>query len=292
MPFETTWPTVRDSIVALAPMFYTGQRDFPEILGTGFVVSRDGVVCTCKHVADLFATLPRPAGFDGIPAVAVFFREDAGGGWGFLPRRILAVGGVAVIGDAAGYRGPIPPDVSYLVIDVRETPWLPLAEAPLLEGEQVAVAGFPMGTDLLRAPGWLHQLTPTLHAGIVSAVLPYGRHPRPHGCLLDVQILGGSSGSPVFRQDGTVVGMVYAQVNQPMTVDTVAGAITLAIPAGLACCVSRDVLVTTLPQARAAAVAQFLNRPTFAEVLDRAQRQPLDAEDGLLAGWPGRPVGE
>ncbi len=70
-----------------------------------------------------------------------------------------------------------------------------------------------MGTDALMAPGWIHQLTPTLQRGIVSAVLPFPCS-TPHAYSVNVMVQGGASGSSVFLCDtGAVVGVLYAGLN-------------------------------------------------------------------------------
>jgi hypothetical protein len=74
---------------------------------------------------------------------------------------------------------------------------------------EIATAGFPMGTDALSAPGWIHQMTPTLQRGIVSAVLPFTCN-TPHGFAINVMTQGGASGSPVFYPNtGEVAGVLY-----------------------------------------------------------------------------------
>ena len=88
------------------------------------------------------------------------------------------------------------------------------AAVPLEEGRMVATAGFPMGTDALVAPGYLHQMTPTLQQGIISAVLPFAGTPKPHALMINVMTQGGASGSPVFAPDRpSVIGVLYAGLN-------------------------------------------------------------------------------
>ncbi len=66
-----------------------------------------------------------------------------------------------------------------------------------------------MGTDALTAPGWLHQVAPTLQKGIISAVLPFVC-PTPHAYSVNIMTQGGASGSPVFLSEtGAVVGVLY-----------------------------------------------------------------------------------
>lgn len=257
-------------------MFSTRQRDFPAVVGTGFLVSRHGIVCTCRHVADAFPGLPKPADFTGIPALALLFRaEPATGNWGFIPIDITSVGYATVTGDITGYAGPRPPDVALLRLGVTDTPFLWIADPPIVEGEEVGIAGFPMGTDLFKAPGWLHQITPTLLSGIVSAVLPHHLHPTPHGLIVHAQTLGGSSGSPVFRPDGSVLGMVYAGVTQQG-----------GMPTSLALCVSRDMIAGTISPAEASAVAAGKRQP-LADRIANSTKEARRLGDEVLELWPG-----
>src|SRR5260370_8790405 len=67
----------------------------------------------------------------------------------------------------------------------------------------------------LTAPGWIHQVTPTLQRGIISAVLPF-TCTTPHAYAINVMVQGGASGSPVFlSESGEVIGVLYAGLNDP-----------------------------------------------------------------------------
>jgi len=288
--FVESWPRARACLVGIAALFSKEQRGFPQIIGTGFLVSPQGLVCTCRHVVDSFAQLAKPAEYTGIPASAVFFMPDeATGNWGFASIEILSYGHGTVTGDTSAYAGPRPLDVSYLMLNVTDTPYLRVAESPMVEGEPVAVGGFPMGTDLMQAPGWLHQITPTLLQGTISAVLPHHRHPTPHGILIQAPTLGGSSGSPVFREDASVVGMVYAGVNKPTPVLAVDGKHPpqFVLPStGLTLCVSRDIIAGTLRGAEADATASK-GRPTWADRLKSIKPTERHLGDGVFDVWPG-----
>lgn len=78
MSFVTAYRTIKPCVAAVIQTFYpAGRPDFPTILGTGFLASRLGLLCTCRHVADAVRSLPRPAGFRGEPASALFFTDFA-----------------------------------------------------------------------------------------------------------------------------------------------------------------------------------------------------------------------
>src|ERR1700674_118426 len=83
------------------------------------------------------------------------------------------------------------------------------------EGDEVGICGFPLGLTL---PGdnKMRQLTAILQRGIVAAVLPWTGIPNPHAFQLDININGGSSGSPMFLADtGEIVGVVFAAPYRP-----------------------------------------------------------------------------
>jgi len=71
-------------------------------------------------------------------------------------------------------------------------------------GEPVAILGFPLGVDIAQGQDWAQVgAAATLILGTVSRVLPD---------LLQLDSYGaeGSSGSPIFDRDGSVIGVLYA----------------------------------------------------------------------------------
>jgi S1-C subfamily serine protease len=218
MGLVESYASVRKSIVAFIPRYSRRRSDeppapFPTILGTGFVVREDGLIATNDHVVQLAKRIPTPpdAPADVWPVTAVLFKPVEEGMFE-IP---LEVVGAAVIGDdptqEVDYGGK--PDVALVHVRVSELPAVSLDLAEdLQEGTELATAGFPMGTDALVAPGWLHQISPTLQRGVVSALLPFP-DPNYHGFTINVMVQGGASGSPVFRVDtGAVVGVLHASL--------------------------------------------------------------------------------
>jgi hypothetical protein len=287
MHLESVWPKVRECIVGISPIFSGLQHDFPQFVGTGFLASPHGVVCTCRHVAEAFEGFPKPPDFQGIPAVVSIFRQHPTiPAWGFMALRVMKVGSAAIKGDITAYAGPRPADVAYLILDVTDTPYLEIGNAPVLEGEPVGIGGFPMGTDLLRAPGWLHQITPTVLSGVVSAVLPHHAHPTPHGLLIDAHTLGGSSGSPVFRPDGSVIGMVHAGITNPEMIDS-GRAVIVRHPTSLALCVARDIIAGGIAGAEADA-ERLSPRMRLPERIALATTKARTLGDPVFDAWTGR----
>jgi S1-C subfamily serine protease len=70
-------------------------------------------------------------------------------------------------------------------------------------GEPVAILGFPLGVDLARGQEWSQVgAAATLTLGTVSRVLP-------EVLQLDSYGAQGSSGSPIFDREGSVIGVLY-----------------------------------------------------------------------------------
>ncbi|HWY22279.1 MAG TPA: serine protease [Candidatus Acidoferrum sp.] len=189
---------------------------FPKIIGTGFVVDRDGIVVTNDHVIEALQQLPChpiskvPSGI----AIVWGSTEPAPGGYVFPIHfvEIKSYSRIASFGANGPYYGEDRPDIGFVQLKVREVPALPLVTASnvLRQGLDVAIAGFPRGTEPMVAYGKVSQLTPLLRRGIVSSLLPFPC-PQPHGFTIDIMSQGGASGSPVFLADSPeVVGLVHA----------------------------------------------------------------------------------
>jgi S1-C subfamily serine protease len=217
-----TYREVRKSIVAFVPRdipLVEGEEppEIPPIIGTGFIVD-DGLVVTNNHVVRGLARLPRPPGTpqEEWAFAALLLHEIRGEGIAQIQLEVLGVGVPRDIEVQGHYYGPRRPDLALVHVKAKGLPKLAVDSqaVPLEEGRVVATAGFPMGTDALRAPGYLHQLTPTLQQGIISAVLPFAT-PVPHALMINVMTQGGASGSPVFAPDRpAVIGVLYAGLHE------------------------------------------------------------------------------
>jgi len=156
----------------------------------------------------------------------------------------------------------------------------------------VAISGFPMGSETLRAPGWVHQVSPTLQTGIVSAVLPFPCE-SPHGILVDVSTLGGASGSPLFDTDtGEVLGMVYGGLEEPRRMDGAAGLLIYRVPTSLAYAVPAQVLVDVLQAVdrELGKKAQLSDQIEFGALIEKAEFitvEPKTETSPMLEPWMG-----
>jgi len=208
---DKVYSEIKKTIVAVIAKS-SRNRDFPDILGTGFFVREDGIVLTNQHVIDAIRKLPQAKPGQKLRELAmVLYFIESEKGVGLLPLEIDGATRIKYDLPFDAHYGPETPDVTAIVLkDVCNCPCLKMFDTNLSEGSEIGVAGFPMGTSALRVPGWIHQIGPTLQKGVISAVLPFPCD-APHAILIDTMIQGGSSGSPVFlTETGEVAGMVYA----------------------------------------------------------------------------------
>lgn len=145
-------------------------------LGSGFVVSRDGVVITNQHVVD------------GAEEIVVTTRDGED-----YPARLLG-------------EDPLT-DIAVLKVDASGLPVVPIGRSTdLMIGEWVVAIGNPYAYLLGNSE-------PTVTAGVVSAVgrnlLPSGDQPGVYVGMIqtDAAVNPGNSGGPLINALGEVVGV-------------------------------------------------------------------------------------
>lgn len=190
-------PRIKPSVVAIGTYQRTRSPAF-RFLGTGFVVGNGRTVATNAHV------IPDTLATDQLEALVVVLPGQEPGQTARQATRI------------ATDRNH---DLALLRLEGEQRlPALPLGEAEVREGQQIAFTGFPIGNAL--------GVTPVTHRGIIAAITPIG---IPQGNARDlnptlVRRLGGgaflvyqldataypgNSGSPLFDPNtGAVIGIV------------------------------------------------------------------------------------
>lgn len=150
-----------------------GSRE--SALGSGFNVASDGVIVTNKHVvADA-------------QSIAVTFRGRGtfpAANWITHPRADLAI--------------------VRLRTDAHDLPTVTIASGePPLVGAPVYIIGNPLGIANTAVSGTLRSYALTAAADGMAPVV---------AMVLEAPIHPGSSGSPVFDEEGRVLGVVFAQL--------------------------------------------------------------------------------
>jgi S1-C subfamily serine protease len=265
-PLEITFETVRPSIVAFASRFVPRERpDFPEIIGTGFVVDSRGVAVTNRHVIDALRALPRhprtndPSAFCILPTSI-----QKSGDQRYMGTLFVGIRGYNALESfmpAGPYYGEALPDFGFIQLEVQGLSALSLTEdeCSVRVGMPVATVGFPLGTDALLFYDKISQVMPFLRHGIVSSVLPFPC-PYPHGFTIDVMAQGGSSGSPIFLPDRPlVVGILHAGFSKTN--------ITYGIPS--------SILAKGLRECLKSNPLDLAGVPTLAELLARSERNDI-----------------
>ncbi|MBI2842640.1 MAG: trypsin-like peptidase domain-containing protein [Armatimonadetes bacterium] len=147
--------------------------------GTGFVVTSDGLIVTCAHVVRLPAD-----------------RKDR--------RKSTSVKTWARLGNGDTKQASViyrndENDIAILRVNAAGLPALSVEPAPVAQGEEVIVLGYPLGPLLGKEA--------SVTRGIVSAL-------RDGGSIiqLDAAMSPGNSGGPVLNKTGKVVGIAFAKL--------------------------------------------------------------------------------
>lgn len=266
-------------VVGVVQRFHLDNQQIPTFWGTGFFVSVHGVVATCRHVLERVLSLPLPQGYDaahdGLPVGVVCWREREKNGvkeWGWFELEVVHLGQATFVGDRPHYVEDEQPDLVFLTLNVRETPSVRFADERPEIGEPIAFSGYPMGLRTLvgHEGCGFRQESPTLHAGVVAAINPNRIAASPYHFLVHANTQGGASGSPVFREDGSIIGMVYIVIPEVYVGDDENPENTMyAVPTSLTGCLYGPLIAQSVRLAHDAAATR-IERPVYAERLATA----------------------
>lgn len=290
MHLSESYNVVSQSVVAIAVKTpeKKSPQDLPTIIGTGFIVG-EGLVATNDHVvrqAEVLQAMPGTAQGKWPVDVVLFFLVP-GKGMGQLEMEVLGCFVVDVFKPHGFYYGPDKPDLGFFHVNMRGLPVLSVCDnlEQVVPGTQVATAGFPMGTRALRAPGYVHQLTPTLQQAIVSAVLPFPCE-TPHALMLNMMSQGGVSGSPIFLADNPdVVGVLYAGLQETYSAQAQGIDVPYNVPTNLTYCVAGHFLRAAIEDiARRRELKLPEDSPHFNEALEQVRNLevPSRPDDDVL----------
>lgn len=192
---------IRKSIIAFI-CSYTEEDEapmFPEIIGTGFVVSEDGIIVTNSHILEnrnkedllalSFRSTPESEDVYNLPLGIIDFHIPA-----FHSDNPSFVSG----------------NIAFVKVDISGLPALQIDESTLIEeGLEVGLSGYLTGNKGLSATT-INQVIPSLQKGIISCVQPYPCS-NPYSFSIDIMTHAGAFGSPIFSvKDGKILGMLCA----------------------------------------------------------------------------------
>lgn len=209
---SSIYKKIKPSVVAIVSKL-SRNPDFPDIIGTGFIVDENGIILTNNHVIEAIKNLPRRKDDpNAIPIRVMFFHNIPKIGMVSIPLEVEAFTTTKIEQKILGNNyGEDIPDIGAIYVKAKGLPFVSIDEKLSVdEGDEVLISGFPMGTETLRSAGWIHQLSPILQKGIVSAILPFVCD-SPHSIIVEAVTHGGSSGSPIFNiRSGKVIAILFA----------------------------------------------------------------------------------
>lgn len=230
MAFRDIVRSIKPAVVGLGMLADPADPLSVVIVGTGFIVDPGGLIMTNRHVAEMFVQeRDGVVGVRNALARAVLFvdfppgREIANtgkkatGGCGAVPFPVVAVGMPPQAPEEGDLHYNVAPDLAVCRINVQhlhragldQLPFVRLGDASgVQEGDEVGICGFPLGLTIGGPDNRLRQLTPIVQKGTIAAVLPWAGIHNPHAFQLDMNLNGGSSGSPLFlAETGEIVGL-------------------------------------------------------------------------------------
>jgi S1-C subfamily serine protease len=212
---------IRPSVVHVTTTFRSGVR----IAGTGFVINKDGVVITARHVVigdsspvDRI-TIDVPYSNTHDNQDTVFFNN-----FGTMPAQLIATDELHDIAILKPNANPLAPGfkAAGVLIHGVQPPLLPRApgvldERRLKDGEPIFISGYPLDLSVMvttsgaiASSSSFNSRELSLQGPLVRSLLP--EQPGVRDIYwADIQANHGNSGGPVFSADSTkIIGMQVA----------------------------------------------------------------------------------
>src|SRR5215472_6734628 len=133
-----TYQEVRPTIVALGSKLVETPPGvsplYPELIGTGFLVDKSGLVATNSHVAERLMNLPRHPLTGEQTAIAILLTptvehgENTGAGVMMISPKSYAI--PQEFSCDGAYYGQEIPDIAFIKLKVKNTPFLRLESGP------------------------------------------------------------------------------------------------------------------------------------------------------------------
>src|ERR1700677_4446497 len=258
------------------------QPIFPGIIGTGFLVNSKGLAVTNRHVVEEMERLPpHPITKQSTAgAFLIRFDEEGKGCQALLPS-ILGFGSVDSFTSSDSSDGQAVPDIGFVQLGVRETPFLRLntEDWAIQPGMEISTIGYPMGTVPLTLYKKVRQMSPFIRRGIVSSVYPCPAA-NPRGFSIDIMQQGGSSGSPIFGPDNRrVVGMMWSGLNDPRPLVIASMRGHVALPTNISLAEPAHIVAGVLAEVAKHSTVSVKEIPTLKEIQEASPRS--DVSQGL-----------
>lgn len=249
--------TIRSSVCAIATgtsklWNYSEDETKPEgvnfnIIGTGFLATKE-LILTNRHVLDAIKECPK----DWVAAVFITADDE-----GIISINYHKLEGNLVLSDSLHYddaKGKtLGTDVAFLEINQNSVEGIASNHQPVRFGlkdkiqisSPIGVCGYIHGNAMLGNPNddSTIRYSPTLMQGHIAGLAPYDNFPncKINMILTDITNGGGLSGSPLFTEDGSVIGLhcagqtelVYGpktELDQPPAIIKITQGIGFAVP--------------------------------------------------------------
>lgn len=188
--------------VSMDEYYANPRRNKFDIVGTGFLVTRRGIV-TCAHVIDTLEQTRRKRGRKPFSVCVQFVHPPRPGTDADMTTSVRSF--------TVRHRDERI-DVAVLETDGNELPFGPVVVVaedytPAIS-ERVGLCGYAHGSTLLARAGEVYRFGPVVQTGVIAALSPF-ELPQPEAALLDLVTGAAASGSPVFRwETGEVIGIL------------------------------------------------------------------------------------